>query len=428
MTRKRLVRGRWPAYIVGGLLLVGCRGPSGAVRSAYEADLASLRAEIGREQRAGTIDRERARSIARAVLEREVASADDAAVPRIRALRACAPPLYDALRLRAEKPDAVGAEAAMILLEDGQLRGSPFELYRTSERGAWRAVAARDTEARAARGQRLAFFSDPDERVRRAALHSAVAAPDTRDAEALLEVSRVDPDPMARSLAIRALGRLGGERTALALKDRWERADEALRLAIVDAWAQPKTFNVGGRTQLLRLVEQDDGVPALSAAAALLRSNDSAREGALRKLLQATRDGSTEERRLAVRLLPASTEEALDALRKASDDRDPEVRVLANARLLDTPSERIGAQKVLREMAQGRGSPALQARAALAAFGDTSVAPRLREQLDDERSSHRKVAALGLLRLDRPGDAAIIFADESPSVRTEVACEWLGRR
>jgi HEAT repeat protein len=426
-------RGLWLLVCAGLVvgcagLVVGCAGPSGAVRSAYEANLESLRREIERERRAGTLDEHRARAIARAVLERELASADEDALPRIRALRSCAPPLYEALQVRAETPDSVGAEAAMILLEDGKLRGSPLESYGASERGAWRAVAARDTQARAARSQRLAYFLDPDERVRRAALHSAVAAPDARDAEALLEVSRVDPDPMARSLAIRALGRLGGERTVLALKDRWERADEELRLAIVDAWAQPKSWKSGGRTQLLTLVEGGSGAPALSAAAALLRTSDPARESALQKLLSGARDGSTEERRLALRLLPPGLPGAREALRTAGADPDPEVRVLANARLLDIESTRAEAQKTLRHMAQGRGSAALQARAALAAFGDSSVAPKLREELAEERSSHRKVAALGLLRLGRPAEAAVIFADESPAVRTEVACQWLGRR
>lgn len=404
--------------------LWGCRPPSGAVESALQDDLKTLRASIATERAKEGIDEDRAREIAQAVLERELASArEEQAVTRIRALRSCARPLYDALEERAEIEDEIGAEAALILLENDRLRGSALERHATAADGAWRAVAARDTMSSRARGQRQAFFADPDERVRRAALHAAIAAPDERDLDALLEVSRVDPDPLARTLAIRALGRQGTERVVLALKDRWHRADELLRLAIVDAWSQPASLSAGGKAQLLRLVESESGLPALQAARTLLQSDAEVRELAARKLLAAAREGSTGERRMALRLLPPRHPETLAVLQGAAGDADPDVRVLANARLLEFPAERRGARKQLHEMARGQGSAALQARAALAADGDASIVPLLQKQLQDERASHRKLAAMGLLRLQRYDDAAPILADESPSTRTELACQ-----
>jgi len=413
---------RWTAVGLACCAIAGCRPPSGAVASALQDDLKTLRADIVAERDQGKIDRERAREIAQALLEREVTSARGSeAVPRIRALRSCARPLYDVLRERAEVDDEIGGEAALILLEHDQLRGSALERYVAAEDGAWRAVAARDTEATRARGQRAAFLTDPDERVRRAALHAAVAAPDARDTEALLEVARLDPDPLARSIAIRALGRVGTERVVLALKDRWDRADEPLRLAIVDAWSQPRSLAAGGKTQLVRLAEAEQGLPALQAAHVLLREADTA-ELAAQKLLATAREGSTLERRMAVRLLPVRHPDAREVLEDAADAADPDVRVLANARLLQLDGDD-AARSRLREMARGKGSAALQARAALAAHGDDAVVPLLQAQLTDARSSHRKMAALSLLRLERFGDAAPVLADESPSTRTELACQ-----
>lgn len=408
--------------------LAACASPQGAVESALRSDLDDLRRQIAAEQRAQRIDGDRAREIARAVLEREIASASDAeAALRIRALRPCARPLYDAFHDRAETPDDVGAEAALILLENGQLGGSPLRSYAESTDGSWRAVAARDTEGVKARTQRRAFFNDPDERVRRAALHAAVAAPDPRDVEALLDVSRTDPDPLARSLAIRALGRIGTERVVLALKDRWHRADEPIRFAIVDAWSAPASFRDGGKAELVRLVETEMGLWALQAAHALIVADGEASSLATSRLLRTARQGSTSERRMALRLLPASDPDTTATLKEAANDPDPEVAVLAQARLLDFPAERERALKSLRKLAAGHGMAALQARSALAAAGDSSVGASLLEQLADARASHRKMAALALFRLGRFNDAAIVLADRSPSVRSDVACNVLAR-
>ncbi len=419
----------WTA--LGGALalaasLAGCQ-PHGAVHSALEDDLPKLRASIAAEQSAGTLDGDRAKDISRAVLERELYTAKTAAdVPRVRSMRPCASSLTSSLRERAKTNDDIGGEAALILFENHDLT-APLSRYARAENGAFRAVAARDTAGPKAAGQRLAYFVDPDERVRRAALEAAGSAHDPRDLDALLEVARVDPDPMSRSLAISAIGRIGGERAVLGLKDRWERADESLRISIVDAWARPASFATGGRIALVNLAETSSGILSIQAASALTRSDADVREIGAQKLLASARDGSREERRMALTLLPADHPETVRELDKATKDSDAEVRVLALARQLDFEASRASAQKELGKLAAGKDGVAIQARAALATFGDQSVTPLLKKQLDDPRSTARESAALGLIRLEQPEAAALLLADPSPGVRTRVACQMLSR-
>lgn len=431
-----MARGRSShAYVPGWLskggalcaaLASACQ-PTGAVHSALADDLPQLRASIVAEQKAGTLDDARARDISQALLERELHTAKTASdVGRVRGLRPCAGSLTSSLRERAKIDDDIGGEAALILFERHDLT-APLSRYARAENGAFRAVAARDTEGPKAAGQRLAYFLDPDERVRRTSLQAAGAAHDARDLDALLEVARVDPDPMSRSLAISAIGRIGGERAVLGLKDRWERADEAQRLAIVDAWAAPASFATGGRGALVNLAETSDGILSIQAARALSRSDQDVRELGAQKLLSSARSGSREERRMALTLLPADHPETKGELAKAAKDADAEVRVLALARQLDFDATRESAQKELASLAGKADGIAVQARAALAAYGDASVTPLLQKQLEDPRSAMRENAALGLIRLKRADVAAILLADPSPSVRTRVACQMLSR-
>ncbi len=417
-------KGRWLSLFA---LLLGACQPTGAVHSALQRDLPTLRRDILTERAEGKLDRARAEDISRAVLEREIHTASGSVgAARVRSVRPCAAPLYGSLRERADRLDDIGAEAALILFEHGKLEG-PLARYGNSEDGAWRAVAARDTEGPKAAGQRVAFFTDPDERVRRAALQAALSTADARDRDALLDVARLDPDPMSRSFAVQALGRLGGERTVLGLKDRWERADEGLRLVIVDAWAAPASFRDGGRVALLRLAETSSGLPALRAAQALSRAEGEVREVGVQKLLDAAQNGTREERRMALTALPADRPETLTALDVATRDPDREVAVLGWARLLDFPERRTAALSTLETLAKGQDSLAIQARAALSATRAQAVAPLLVKQLEDRRAELRESAAIGLVRLGKPEDAALVLADSSPRVRMQVACRILMR-
>src|SRR5690606_16723531 len=106
------------------------------------------------------------------------------------------------LASRAKTHDGVGAEAAMILLELDQLDGA--ERFASDPDGAWRALAARDSAERQLARQK--YYLDPDERVRQAALLAAREANDETEIEHLLEVARLDPDPVTRSQAILTLG------------------------------------------------------------------------------------------------------------------------------------------------------------------------------------------------------------------------------
>jgi HEAT repeat protein len=83
---------------------------------------------------------------------------------------------------------------------------------------------------------------------------------------------------------------------------------------------------------------------------------------------------------------------------------------------------------MLRQLAKAEDSSGVQARAALAAAGDPGVVSALNVQLKSPNAEYRKLAARGLLRLGRYPDLATALGDESPDVRTAVACNVLAFR
>ncbi len=119
--------------------------------------------------------------------------------------------------------------------------------YAGSPSAGFRAVAARAAIRPIDTDLRKRFFADGDERVRRAAFAAAYDARDPGELEDLLEAARVDPDAQGQSLAARAAGSIGGERAVLALKDLWAQGDDALRIAIVDAWTERASLVSRGR-------------------------------------------------------------------------------------------------------------------------------------------------------------------------------------
>src|SRR5262249_54158437 len=102
---------------------------------------------------------------------------------------------------------------------------------------AWRATAARAVVGEGDGPKRRTLILDGDQDVRIAALRASADVADAEDTSAVLEAARLDPHPLARTVAIRAAGAIGGERVVLALKDVWAGADEGSRHAIADAWA-----------------------------------------------------------------------------------------------------------------------------------------------------------------------------------------------
>jgi hypothetical protein len=298
-----------------------------------------------------------------------------------------------------------------------------FERYREADSGAWRAVAARAAVSPRKAATRRELMRDPDERVRRAALAASFDAGDRADTDDLLEAARLDPDPLSRSLATRAVGAVGSEAAVLSLRDLFARASEEERMAIVDAWAMPAAFRSGGERELFRVVETADGLSAVVAAAALLRVDGERATLAAQHLAKHIRSGSVEEQRLAIRLAVLGRPELREAVVVAGKSEDPEVRVMAFSRLLPDAAAGTHARNELRKIAMKSGDQAMQARAALAVAGDGSIVPKLLEDLRARNPGRRVVAARALVELERLADAATALADDRPDIRAEIACK-----
>jgi|SoiMethySBSTD1v2_1073268.scaffolds.fasta_scaffold07206_3 hypothetical protein len=413
-------------FVLIGLAISACAS-RGVVDTALNGDLFALKRKIAETGRSGDLDRATVEELAAAVAGREVRSAKGTeAVHRIRSVRSCATPLLPVLRDRAERSDDAAAEATLVLLELGKLsRGPLLERYAEASSGAWRAVAARSAVGRKAGPLRRRLIGDPDERARRAALQAAIESADPADLEEVLETARLDPDPMCQSLATRAAGAIGGERAVIALDDHWARADETTRITIVDAWSMPSALRTGGERKLLWAAESTRGLPALAAAAALLRTGGANATLGTAILARGIREGTATERRLAMAMAPLSDNDVRKSLVQATKSDDREIRVFALERMLDDPPSKNHAVGPLRELAKGRDQAAIMARTALATAGDSSVSRQLVAQLTAPNAEHRSLAAVGLLKLGDYAQAAAGLADDDPEVRTRVACTAL---
>ncbi|HYQ43226.1 MAG TPA: HEAT repeat domain-containing protein [Polyangiaceae bacterium] len=413
---------------LGLILLSGC-GPKPPVRTALSGNLAELKRDIQSAQQAGRLNRARVVDLAQAVAERELTSAEGASgAQRVRSLRSCAQPLRSAMQRRARESDDVAAELTLILVE--LHAANKTELLREharSENGAWRAVAARAADRAIDTDMRKAFFVDPDERVRRAAFGTALEVHDAGELEALLEAARVDPNPQGQSLAIRAVGAIGGERAVLALKDLWARADDATRMAIVDAWSARASFVSGGARELEIASESAGGLAAVSACASLAGSNGPESTVANARLRHYISEGNDDEQRLAISIA-AMNPETEAAIAKAAKEANSELRVVALTRLTRIDARRNDAFKALREIANAKASSELELRAqsealsALAQAGDGSVKATLLKELGAPVPAVRSRAARGLINLGDHVDAAPALADDEPSLRSELAC------
>jgi hypothetical protein len=406
-------------------LLAAACATTGAVESALHSDLATLRQKLAEEKRSGELDQGRVTRIAHAVAAREIYSGTGSAgARRIHSLRACSKPLLHEFDERAERLDEGGAEATLVLLASGRLsRASLVERYAEADSGAWRAVAARAATHPEVFALRRRYFIDPDERVRRAAFEAANEAPTALDEPALLEAGRLDPDPMSRSLAIRGVGALGGERAARGLRDLWERAEEDVRLAILGAYATRATYVSGGREALLREAESGHGVSAVAAAGELMRVEPGYRETAVALFVRTIGDGDSEERHLAVLLAPLEHPSVVTALKKIGEG-DPTVRVAAFERLATLPKERRAALVELKKLAQS-STASEAAHAALARAGDASVAPKFRGDVASKDELRREAAGRALVALGDYANAATLLGDGSADVRVATACTIL---
>ena len=399
-----------------------------------QGDLQSLKRDIESAQRARKLDHDAVVNLAQALGERELMSAQGAdGALRVRSLRACARPLRSTMQRRADSGDDVAAELTLILLEThGADRASLLKRYTESSSGAWRAVAARAAVRPNETDLRKRFFSDPDERARRAAFGAAYDARESTELEPLLEAARLDPDAESRSLATRAAGAIGGERAVLALKDLWAQADDPSRIAIVDGWSEHASLVAGGAHELAAAAEGGNGLSSVSAAYALARLGGADSVPANAELRRYILDGADDEKRLALSVAPINTENEA-ALVEAAKKASPELRAVALARLSTVPAERTEAIVALRNLANEKpdSDAALRAQgtaiSALADAGDTSIHAALIAELGAKDRSTRSRAAHGLTSLGDYSSAATALADDDASLRTDIACTILAR-
>jgi HEAT repeat protein len=414
-----------------GLLLAAACGGSQLSNTALGGDLPELKKQISDASRAGTLDETETRKLALAVARRELLSSKgDEGVERVRELRPCLFDLVGDFEERASGEDSVAAAANLALLEAGQADDEElFEDYAAASDPMWRSVGIRAAVGPQRAKARSRAFLDGDLRVRRSALHAALAQPNEQELTALLEVARLDPDALTRSVAIRALGALGTQRAVVALRDLWASADDEARQAIVDAWSSQVSASKGGREQVLWVMETQKGLPRVVAAARLARAAGSGLElQAIAVLERTLQSGAVDEQRLAALIAP-SHPELLRALEKVAAGSDEDAAVLAAAALARSPAHRAKAREQLLKLSKHqRLWVARQARAALVVMGEQSLAAALTRELTSKRSEQRRQAAIDLLRLGRYSAAATALADDVATVRTQVACQLLASR
>lgn len=429
---------------------------SSALRAAESGDHAKLRAEIAQKHAKGSLSNGEAADLARAVAEREIAVAKDEkeALARLKETRACSLELDDALAERMKKHDGAGAEAALARIEDGKLGDGRARDFLSDGDDRWRAVGTRTLHRDQDGQKRRAAILDPSPRVRRAALHASAAAKDGEDIDVLLETARVDPELLLRNEALRAVSAIlrsakgRAPQVAMKLRDLWNSGDEPLREDIAVAWALAPVFESGGRDALRVAIASEKGPAAIAAAGVVLRTASHDKElveSANALLARNIGEGSRRDRLHAI--VSAKTESALtlDAIKKASQEEDMDVRVAALGRLLDVKAERDGAIKALEAIA-GYGvksapsagdaedlrlrEHASRARLALAYAGDVRIQAWIEADLGAAEPHARASAASALAALGRSARAAPLLADPDVSVRTRAACTLLvaGRR
>jgi HEAT repeat protein len=425
------------------LSVLGC-GASAAVRAAEEGNLVELRSAAVDEVRRGELDADEARAIARAVASAE---AEHAAGPvgeeRVRELQPCAREIAGALERRAESGDTLAALAALVLLDEGLVTPEEMgpraleEVKRAKDAGAavaWRAVRARSLTAKASGPERRKLMLDGDQGVRVAALRAAVDAASPTDTDALLEAARQDPHQLARTLAVRALGAIGGERVVLALKDLWALADEPRRQVITTAWAAPRAIEAGGRRELLLVAENQQGALGIAAAIALVRAGGAGSASAIGVLARAIASGSTRDRVFAINVSPLGQAPVRDAILKAQDDPDDVVALAAISRRVETASDG-GARPGTKERSvllarllkiAAKDTPIAQrARGSLARARAREVIPLLERGVRSKDVRDREAAGLSLASMGEIARAAVLAGDADARVRTTVACAIL---
>ncbi len=396
------------------------------MRAAERGDRPALNAALSARQARGDLSNGEAASLAKAVADRELRTAPaQEAGDRVRDARPCAHELDDALATRMKTHDAAGAAAALARVEGRGLDVDDLRAFAGDADPRWRALGARALVRPDDRPARLRALLDPDPVVRRQAARASRDAADPADLAALAEAARVDPAPIVRTEAVRAIAALpamtGGE-VANVLGDLWTGGDDGLREDIALAWAGGSVWGAGGRAALGVVVASERGPGVIEAAAAVLRhrADDDVAQAALGQLVRAIEGGARVERLQALAEAPLERPFLLAAVRKAATDEDPEVKVAALGRLAEARDP--GAVTELEALAHPGSPVAATARLLLAGVGDWRVQAWLEEDLRSERSEVKLAAATALAELGVAARAAPLLADADASVRVRSAC------
>lgn len=419
----------WPLAVFA--LLAACT--SVPARTALQGDLPALKAAIAQAEQRDGLGASGAKELAGAVLKRELTSL---AVPAVNAstppdafpdVSACTPEIRSVLEDVAGGASEYSAPAAMALIEAGY--SAPRAASRSSGPAA-EVVEARQAVGARAGARRRALLLHGDAAVRRGALGAALegaAQAEPADVAALAEAARLDPDPDARSLAIRALGQIGNGAAVQALGDVYAGAAPEERREIVLAWSSPAAFVAGGGEQLEALA-QEGGDDSVRAAIALVSHPESSALGSA-TLLRAIEGDRPQQRLDAIAAAPWSDLALREAIGAARKHADPSTRVLALWRFVDAGAVDAAVAQELAQLATDTITPVgAVARAALARAGKADVKPALRADLAARAADRRTLAALALLELNDWSGAARALADDSPNVRRTVACRMLAER
>jgi len=428
-----------PVWRLGGLaaspillLLSACAG-SPAIRAAERGDRAALQQAIAAREARGDLSNDEAASLAIAVAARELRSAPAKEAPdRIRDAGPCAHELDDALASRMSTHDAAGAAAALARLEGRGLGPDDLRSFAGDPDPRWRAAGVRALVRPGDQPARQRALLDADPFVRREAARASKDAGDPADLAALAEAARVDPSPIVRTEAVRAIAALAptpGDGIANVLRDLWTGADDPLREDIAIAWASPRVWAAGGEEALRVVVASEHGPGVVEAAAAVLRRHPPDRpdeaerevtQGAVAHIVRAIEGGSRVLRLQALAEAPLDRRDVFSAVQKAATDEDLEVRVAALGRL----SEMHGSPAVvaLEGLAHASSPVSADARLVLAEAGDRRVQAWIEEDLRSDRSAVKLAAATALAELGVAARAAPLLADPDASVRVRSAC------
>lgn len=421
----------WAGLLAGAALSLACGGVQPEVRAALQGSLPQLQQQIARSEQGGSLSESRLKDLAQAVAEREIVAARGAegaeGAEEIALFRPCLPQVQSALDERSGGGDEAAAVATSLLFEAG--KRNAFDLvsrYREADSGAFRALAARASLAPAHAELRRRYFTDPDERVRRAAFEAAQSAPLSGQLGDLVEAARLDPSAANRARAAQAVGRIGSEAAVLGLLDLYSGGDLQARLAVLSAWSDSRSFRQGGERELARALSQS-GLVSVSAATLLLGSREF-RAAAVAVLARAIADGTDDERRVALSAAPLAEPTIKNALEKAAKSPSPEVTPLVLARLAELPGQGPKARAQLEKLAEDQSDYGLEASYTLLRLGSVRALGRVQRELSHERASRRLRAASTLAGLGKPQHLAPRLADEDPFVRASLACKLLGAR